>query len=143
MDRLAFADLSSSWVPSLFYYLWLTTDLHFLQQFNRSLRDYAWKILKIKLSNHGMWDHHQLVGHHSNFAFCNYFQGNSRMSTRKSCKRLTKQLVSDLIQQLEDGSSIRQHNSGLCSINLKGHCHALWQLLKKLEGAFTSIEFQN
>ena len=24
---------------------------------------------------------------------------------------------------------------------LKGHCHAIWQLYKKLEGAFTSIEF--
>ena len=32
-----------------------------VQQFNRSLRDYAWKILKIKLSNHGMWDHNQVV----------------------------------------------------------------------------------
>ncbi|RMX56555.1 hypothetical protein pdam_00007227 [Pocillopora damicornis] len=27
------------------------------KQFNRSLRDYAWKVLKVKLSNHGMWDH--------------------------------------------------------------------------------------
>ena len=26
---------------------------------------------------------------------------------------------------------------------LKGHCHAIWQFYKKLEGAFTSIEFQN
>ena len=26
---------------------------------------------------------------------------------------------------------------------LKGHCHAIWQLYKKLEGVFTSIEFQN
>ncbi|XP_073252923.1 DNA-directed DNA/RNA polymerase mu-like [Porites lutea] len=30
------------------------------KQFNRSIRDYAWKILKIKLSNHGMWDHNQV-----------------------------------------------------------------------------------
>ncbi|KAJ7327348.1 hypothetical protein OS493_027038 [Desmophyllum pertusum] len=30
------------------------------KQFNRSLRDYAWKILKIKLSNHGMWDHNHV-----------------------------------------------------------------------------------
>ena len=28
-------------------------------------------------------------------------------------------------------------------ILLKGHCHAIWQLYKKLEGAFTSFEFQN
>ena len=27
--------------------------------------------------------------------------------------------------------------------NLKGHCHAIWQLYKKLKGVFTSIEFQN
>ena len=26
---------------------------------------------------------------------------------------------------------------------LKGHCHALWQLYKKLEGVFASVEFQN
>ena len=26
---------------------------------------------------------------------------------------------------------------------LKGHCHAIWQLDKKLEGVFASIEFQN
>ena len=26
---------------------------------------------------------------------------------------------------------------------LKGHCHAIWQLFKKLEGVFSSIEFQN
>ena len=26
---------------------------------------------------------------------------------------------------------------------LKGHCHAIWQLYKKLEGVFESIEFQN
>ena len=26
---------------------------------------------------------------------------------------------------------------------LKGHCHAIWQLYKKLEGVFASIEFQN
>lgn len=30
------------------------------KQFNRSLRDYAWKVLKIKLSNHGMWDHNNI-----------------------------------------------------------------------------------
>ena len=32
-----------------------------------------------------------------------------------------------------------------CSSNLslKGHCHAIWQLYKKLEGAFAAIEFQN
>lgn len=28
-------------------------------------------------------------------------------------------------------------------INLKGHCHAIWQLYKKLKGTFTSIEFPN
>ena len=27
--------------------------------------------------------------------------------------------------------------------SLKGHCHALWQLYKRLEGAFASIEFWN
>ena len=26
---------------------------------------------------------------------------------------------------------------------LKGQCHAIWQLYKKLEGVFASIEFQN
>ena len=26
--------------------------------------------------------------------------------------------------------------------HLKGHCHAIWQLYKKLEGVFASIEFQ-
>ncbi|CAH3163290.1 unnamed protein product [Porites evermanni] len=31
------------------------------KQFNRSIRDYAWKMLKIKLSNRGMWDHNQVV----------------------------------------------------------------------------------
>ena len=29
------------------------------------------------------------------------------------------------------------------SSNLKGHCHAIWQLNKKLQGVFASIEFQN
>ena len=26
---------------------------------------------------------------------------------------------------------------------LKGHCHAIWQLYKKPEGVFASMEFQN
>ena len=26
---------------------------------------------------------------------------------------------------------------------LKGHCHAIWQLYKKLGGVYASIEFQN
>ena len=26
---------------------------------------------------------------------------------------------------------------------LKAHCHSIWQLYKKLEGVFASIEFQN
>ena len=26
---------------------------------------------------------------------------------------------------------------------LKGHCHAIWQLFKKLKGVFASVEFQN
>ena len=26
---------------------------------------------------------------------------------------------------------------------LKGHCHAIWQLCKKLEGVFASIGLQN
>ena len=32
--------------------------------------------------------------------------------------------------------------SGLHS-NLKGHCHAIWQLYKQPEGVFASVEFQN
>ena len=32
---------------------------------------------------------------------------------------------------------------GNLNIYLTGHCHAIWQLYKKLEGAFASIEFQN
>ena len=27
--------------------------------------------------------------------------------------------------------------------SIKGHCHAIWQLYKKLKGVFTSSEFQN
>ena len=27
--------------------------------------------------------------------------------------------------------------------SLKEHCHAIWQLYKKLEGVFASIEFKN
>ena len=27
-------------------------------------------------------------------------------------------------------------------LSLKGHCHAIWQLYKKLEGIFASTEFQ-
>ena len=26
---------------------------------------------------------------------------------------------------------------------LKGDCHAIWQLFKKLKGVFASVEFQN
>ena len=32
---------------------------------------------------------------------------------------------------------------GMSCMELKGHCHAIWQLYKKLEGDFASIEFQN
>lgn len=39
------------------------------QQFNRSIRDYGWKVLKIKLSNHGMWDHNHMVS--VSFVFLN------------------------------------------------------------------------
>ena len=28
-------------------------------------------------------------------------------------------------------------------MNLKGYCHAIWQLSKRPKGVFTSIEFQN
>ena len=31
----------------------------------------------------------------------------------------------------------------MVSYVLKGHCHAIWQLYKKLDGVFASIEFQN
>ena len=31
----------------------------------------------------------------------------------------------------------------LSAINLKRHCHAIWQLNRNLEGVFTSVEFQN
>ena len=30
----------------------------------------------------------------------------------------------------------------ICNVRLEGHCHAIWQLYKKL-GVFASIEFQN
>ena len=36
-----------------------------------------------------------------------------------------------------------QQNMKLELYSLKGHCHAIWQLYKKLEGVFASIEFQN
>ena len=36
-----------------------------------------------------------------------------------------------------------QRNSTGRGRKLKGHCHAIWQLYKKLEGIFASIEFQN
>ena len=29
------------------------------------------------------------------------------------------------------------------NVNLKGQCHAIWQLYKNLEGVLASIEFQN
>ena len=32
---------------------------------------------------------------------------------------------------------------GRICASLKGHCHAIWQLYKKLEGVFASIESQN
>ena len=31
----------------------------------------------------------------------------------------------------------------IVTVVLKGHCHDIWQLYKKLEGVFASIEFQN
>ncbi|XP_068702707.1 DNA nucleotidylexotransferase-like [Montipora foliosa] len=33
------------------------------KQFNRSIRDYAWKTFQIKLSSHGMWDHNFMPPH--------------------------------------------------------------------------------
>ena len=32
---------------------------------------------------------------------------------------------------------------GMRNIPLKGHCHAIWQLYKKLESVFASSLFQN
>ena len=34
-------------------------------------------------------------------------------------------------------------NNVSATLHLKGHCHAVWQHYKKLEGIFASIEFQN
>ena len=33
--------------------------------------------------------------------------------------------------------------TGIRKVGLKGHCHAIWQFYKKLEGVFASMEFQN
>ena len=33
-------------------------------------------------------------------------------------------------------------NVNLKRFQLKGHCHAIWQLYEKLEGVLASIEFQ-
>ena len=38
---------------------------------------------------------------------------------------------------------IHSHTFSWHALTLKGHCHAIWQLYKKLEGVFASIEFQN
>ena len=38
---------------------------------------------------------------------------------------------------------VRLKKNFLARDTLKGHCHAIWQLYKRLEGAFASIEFQN
>ena len=36
-----------------------------------------------------------------------------------------------------------QENNQEGKTGLKGHCHAIWPLYIKLEGAFASIELQN
>ena len=36
-----------------------------------------------------------------------------------------------------------KHKTVAPQFSLKGHCHAIWQLYKKLEGVFASIEVQN
>ena len=53
-------------------------------------------------------------------------------------------LFSKLVKKYE-GMIDHAQFSYTCIHNLKGHCHAIWQLYKKLEAAFTSIvnEFQN
>ena len=58
--------------------------------------------------------------------------------------------------KLRDGASFRRltsliglkylhqpSNFVLNILTLKGHCHAIWQLYKKLEGVLASIEIQN
>ena len=39
-------------------------------------------------------------------------------------------------------SAVLQQKIGQYAATLKGHCHAIWQLYKKL-GVFASIKFQN
>ena len=38
--------------------------------------------------------------------------------------------------------NVRQYTC-IRRVTLKGHCHAIWQLYKKLEGVLASIKFQN
>ena len=50
----------------------------------------------------------------------------------------------NILSEQEHSSSTKvKHNSDLKSRRLKGHCHAIWQRYKKLEGVLVSIEFQN
>ena len=49
----------------------------------------------------------------------------------------------NILSEQEHSSSTKvKHNSDLKSRRLKGHCHAIWQRYKRLEGAFATIEFQ-
>ena len=43
----------------------------------------------------------------------------------------------NILSEQEHSSSTKvKHNSDLKNRRLKGHCHAIWQLYKKLEGEF-------
>ena len=53
----------------------------------------------------------------------------------------TKDPVKELVY-LVVKTILRQEEMEVNWHKLKGHCHAIWQLYKKLEGVFPSIEFQ-
>ena len=42
-----------------------------------------------------------------------------------------------------DARAVRALDFNTVTLGLKGHCHAIWQLYKNLEGVFASTEFQN
>ena len=49
----------------------------------------------------------------------------------------------DIKQTRETTIILKGHRCSRENLNLKGNCHATWQVLKKPEGVFGSIEFQN
>ena len=55
-------------------------------------------------------------------------------------------LWSKLDNKLKDSLNIGSFKKNIrkkdLTLRLKGHCHAIWQLHKKLGGVFASIEFQ-